>query len=64
MTDSDEIRRLEGQLADLKARWPSHSVPPAMWDELEMLEEELETAHAAAGTGVSAADGSEDDRDG
>jgi len=32
---------IEAKLADLKARWPAHSVPPAMWQELEELEEEL-----------------------
>ena len=33
---------LEAMLADLKARWPPHSVPPSMWNELEEIEEELE----------------------
>jgi hypothetical protein len=32
---------IEAKLADLKARWPAHSVPPSMWQELEELEEEL-----------------------
>jgi len=38
----DRIKELEEKLADLKARWPAHSVPPSMWQELEELEEELE----------------------
>jgi hypothetical protein len=32
---------LERRIADLKARLPKHSVPPAMMIELEELEEEL-----------------------
>jgi len=36
------IRELEQEIADLKARWPKHSVPPAMLMRLEELEEELE----------------------
>ena len=40
----DRIKELEEKLADLKGRWPAHSVPPSMWQELEELEEELEKA--------------------
>jgi len=36
------IRELEKQIADLEARLPAHSTPPAMIQELEELEEELE----------------------
>ena len=35
------IVELEEQIADLKARLPKHSVPPAMMIELEELEEAL-----------------------
>jgi hypothetical protein len=35
-------QKLEREIADLKARWPKHSVPPAMLIRLEELEEELE----------------------
>lgn len=38
----DRIAELERRIADLKARLPRHSVPPAMLQELESLEEELE----------------------
>jgi len=38
------IQEIEEKIADLKARWPAHSVPPSMWQELEELEEELERA--------------------
>ncbi len=42
------IRELEARLADLEARLPAHSVPPAMWEELEELEEELTRLRRAA----------------
>ncbi len=45
---------LEAKLADLKARWPPHSVPPSMWRELEEIEEELEKLKAE-GEGKSVA---------
>ena len=42
---SDEkIRDIEEKIADLKVRWPPHSVPPSMWMQLEELEDELEAA--------------------
>ena len=37
----DHIKKLEAQLADLKARLPAHSVPPSMMIELDELEDEL-----------------------
>jgi hypothetical protein len=40
----DKIREIEEKIADLKARWPAHSVPPSMWMQLEELEDELEAA--------------------
>lgn len=40
----DKIKEIESRIADLKARWPAHSVPPSMWQQLEELEEELEKA--------------------
>jgi hypothetical protein len=43
MNDS-EIKEIESKIAELKARWPAHSVPPSMWQELEKLEAELEAA--------------------
>jgi len=39
-----KIKEIEAKIADLKARWPAHSVPPHMWQELEDLEAELEAA--------------------
>jgi tRNA-Thr(GGU) m(6)t(6)A37 methyltransferase TsaA len=38
---SNRIQQLEQQIADLKKRWPAHSIPPAMMEELDALEEEL-----------------------
>jgi hypothetical protein len=40
----EKIREIEDKIADLKARWPAHSVPPSMWQQLEALEDELEKA--------------------
>ena len=42
--DAKKIKEIEEKIADLKGRWPAHSVPPNMWMELENLEEELRTA--------------------
>ena len=39
--NNKRIQELEEKIADLKKRWPAHSVPPAMVWELEDLEEEL-----------------------
>ncbi len=36
-----QIAHLEAQIAELKARLPKHSVPPAMLLKLEELEDEL-----------------------
>lgn len=40
----EQIEKLENEIADLKARWPAHSVKPSMWQRLEELEEALEKA--------------------
>jgi tRNA-Thr(GGU) m(6)t(6)A37 methyltransferase TsaA len=37
----DRIDELKEQMAELKKRWPAHSVPPAMMEQLDELEEEL-----------------------
>ena len=39
---SEQIKQLEKQIAELKRRWPAHSVPPTMFQQLDDLEEELE----------------------
>lgn len=38
------IAALEAQLAELKARLPAHSIPPAMILELDQLDEQLSAA--------------------
>ena len=38
---TDRIAELERQIVDLKERWPAHSVPPSMLQQLEELREEL-----------------------
>ena len=42
MDINEKQKEIEAKLADLKARWPKHSVPLAMWQQLEELEEEME----------------------
>ena len=44
---TDKVREIEEKIADLKARWPAHSVPASMWQKLEELEDELEKAREA-----------------
>ncbi len=41
MSLEERIREVQQRIADLRARMPKHSVPPAMVQELEDLEEEL-----------------------
>jgi len=36
---SERVKELERKLADLKRRWPPHSVPPGMLEKLEELED-------------------------
>ena len=47
--DVDKIKDIEAKIADLERRLPAHSVPAAMLQQLEELEDELEQARAAAG---------------
>lgn len=47
----EKVREIEEKIADLKARWPAHSVPPSMWQQLEELEDELEKAQKNKGGG-------------
>jgi hypothetical protein len=41
MSLEEQIARLEKEIAEMEARLPKHSVPPAMIMELEELEDEL-----------------------
>ena len=45
----DKAREIEDKIAELKARWPAHSVPPSMWQQLEELEKELDEAKKTGG---------------
>mgnify|MGYP001124568208 CR=1 FL=1 len=45
-TGAERIDELERQIADLEARLPEHSIPPAMLIELEELEGALERARS------------------
>lgn len=42
MNRAERVAELKRRIADLRARLPRHSIPPAMVQELESLEEELE----------------------
>jgi hypothetical protein len=42
--NTEKVKEIEEKIAELKSRWPAHSVPPSMWRELEDLEAELEEA--------------------
>ena len=42
MDSREQLRRLEAQLAELKARMPAHTMRPAMLMEMEDLEEEID----------------------
>ena len=39
--NNKHIQELRDKIADLISRWPAHSVPPAMVQELDDLEDEL-----------------------
>ena len=47
--DRKSVKEIEEAIAELKARWPAHSVPPHMWQQLEDLEEQLEKARLEEG---------------
>ncbi|MBN1369749.1 MAG: hypothetical protein JW954_05890 [Dehalococcoidaceae bacterium] len=42
--ENERTAIIREEIAELKARWPAHSVPVSMWQKLEELEEELEKA--------------------
>lgn len=55
--DESRIRQLQAQIEDLKLRWPKHSVPPALIEQLDDLEEQLaEALKATAEDGDAQAD--------
>ena len=42
--NNKQIQAIQKQIDDLKARWPAHSVQPALMAQLDELEEALEEA--------------------
>ena len=44
---TQRVEELETKIAELKRRIPPHSIPPAMLQELEELEEQLDKAKEA-----------------
>ncbi|MEA1976888.1 MAG: hypothetical protein U9N80_03210 [Chloroflexota bacterium] len=42
--DHRKVEEIKRQIADLEKRWPAHSTPPALMQELDELEAELEKA--------------------
>ena len=44
MTTTDRAKDIEDRLLDLQRRWPAHSAPPSMFEQLERLEEDLDEA--------------------
>lgn len=47
-TKTDRVKDLQRQIEELKRRWPAHSVTPTMLQELDELEDELESEMAQA----------------
>jgi hypothetical protein len=41
---SERVKAIEQEMADLKRRWPPHSLPPQMLERLDELEEALKEA--------------------
>lgn len=47
MKEEERVKEIEAQIADLKKRWPAHSLPPNMLMQLDDLEDELALARQA-----------------
>ena len=54
--NSTKIEELKKKIAELKDKWPKHSVPPAMLQQLDDLEEQLENELRKSRRGNSAPD--------
>ncbi len=44
---AEQIKALEAEIAALKKQWPAHSVPPALLQRLDDLEDALAKARAS-----------------
>ena len=59
----ERIKELQKQIADLESRWPAHSVPPIMVEQLDELEAQLKeelskaTEEQAGGKATSPGEG-------
>jgi len=49
----NKIRQLEREIEELKRQWPAHSISPAMLQQLEDLEAELERIKSQESQGPS-----------
>jgi len=47
LKEEERVKEIEAQIADLKKRWPAHSLPPNMLMQLDDLEDELALARQA-----------------
>ncbi len=52
--NEDRAAEIRGQIADLKKRWPAHSAPIRLWEELEELENQLEAVEQDTGEDANA----------
>jgi hypothetical protein len=43
-SESEKVKVLQKEIEELKQNWPAHSVPPALMQQLDELEEALEKA--------------------
>jgi hypothetical protein len=50
--DTQKVKEIEEKIADLKGRWPRHTVQPNMWRELEDLEAQLAAAKREDQSGI------------
>ena len=57
---TERIEELKKRIAELESRWPAHSVPPAMLEQLEELEEELVRELKRSNAEPGASEGTDD----
>ena len=57
----DRIQELKRKIEALQEQWPAHSVPPAMLEQLDELEEELARAERAIDRGLADGEANGDD---